>query len=76
VYRFLANGLQVLVSDPAPDAAQKLKDYLDEVWPTLKEVGLADGASLDNYKFVGPSLEKYYGEVDFIQEVGPHAELW
>jgi hypothetical protein len=35
----------------------------------LEEVGLADGASPSNYRFVGASLEKYYDVVDFIQEV-------
>jgi 3-hydroxyacyl-CoA dehydrogenase len=66
---FLAKGLQVLVSDPAPQAEEKLKEYLDQAWPVVQELGLAEGASLDNYRFVGPSLEKYYAHVDFIQEV-------
>ena len=66
---FLSQGLQVLVSDPAPDAAEKLAAYIDEIWPTLEQLGLASGASKENYRFVGASLEKYYGEVDFIQEV-------
>lgn len=66
---FLAQGLKVLVSDPGPGAEEKLKHYLDEAWPKSKELGLAAGASLDNYRFVGASLEKYYGEVGFIQEV-------
>lgn len=66
---FLAHGLQVLVSDPAPGAEEALKAHLEEMWPTCEELGLAEGASLGNYRFVGTSLEKYYGVVDFIQEV-------
>lgn len=66
---FLAKGLQVLVSDPGPQAEEKLKEYLEKAWPTLEKLGLANGASLENYRFVGPSLEKYYNVVDFIQEV-------
>lgn len=66
---FLAHGLQVLVSDPAPGAEEALKTHLEKLWPTCEELGLAEGASLSNYRFVGPSLEKYYGVVDFIQEV-------
>lgn len=66
---FLSKGLQVLVSDPAPNAEKSLAAHLEQFWPTLKEIGLAPGASLGNYRFVGSSLEKYYGEVDFIQEV-------
>lgn len=66
---FLARGLQVLVSDPAPGAEEQLSSFLKSIWPTLEEIGLSPGASLGNYRFVGASLEKYYGEVDFIQEV-------
>ena len=66
---FLANGLQVLVSDPAPSAEEALATHLKQIWPTLEQLGLAKGASLDNYRFVGPTLDRYYGEVDFIQEV-------
>lgn len=69
---FLSQGLQVLVSDPAPDAHQKLSEHLQTFWPALKEIGLAPGASLDNYRFVGKSLQKYYSHVDYIQEVLCH----
>lgn len=66
---FLAHGLQVLVSDPAPGAEQKLADYLKSIWPTLEGLGLSPNASLSNYRFVGASLEGHYADVDFIQEV-------
>jgi 3-hydroxyacyl-CoA dehydrogenase len=66
---FLSKGLQVLVSDPAPGAEKALASNLADIWPTLEEIGLAEGASLNNYRFVGASLEKYYDTVDFIQEV-------
>lgn len=66
---FLANGLRVLVSDPAPGAEEKLAAHLEKIWPTLELLGLAEGASISNYRFVGPSLQGHYGDVDFIQEV-------
>jgi 3-hydroxyacyl-CoA dehydrogenase len=66
---FLAHGLKVLVADPSPDAAKQLTSYLDSVWPALQTIGLGHGASLENYKFVGTSLDEHYGEVDFVQEV-------
>lgn len=72
---FLSQGLQVLVSDPAPDAHKKLAAHLDTFWPVLKEIGLAPGASLDNYRFVGASLGKYFAHVDYIQEVGKLFDL-
>ncbi|KAK3623013.1 hypothetical protein LTR56_021853 [Elasticomyces elasticus] len=68
---FLANGLKVLVSDPAPNAEEKLVAYLNSIWPTLQEIGLAQDASLANYRFVGAGLEAHYGELDFVQENAP-----
>ncbi|KAK4556858.1 hypothetical protein LTR86_005838 [Recurvomyces mirabilis] len=65
---FLAQGLQVIVSDPGPGAEEHLSKYLEDIWPTMQGLELAPGASLRNYRFVGASMEKYYGEVDFIQE--------
>lgn len=66
---FLANGLRVVVSDPASGSEKKLKKYLQNIWPDLKKIGLKSGASLDNYQFVGTSLKDHYFKVDFIQEV-------
>ncbi|KAI5195015.1 putative hydroxyacyl-CoA dehydrogenase [Aureobasidium subglaciale] len=68
---FLANGLRVLVSDPAPGAEQKLDKYLQTVWPDLKKIGLASSASLNNYQFVGTSLKDHYSKIDFLQENAP-----
>ncbi|KAI5235679.1 putative hydroxyacyl-CoA dehydrogenase [Aureobasidium subglaciale] len=68
---FLAAGLRVLVSDPAPGSKQKLDKYLQSIWPDLKKIGLAPGASLDNYQFVGTSLKDHYSKIDFIQENAP-----
>lgn len=66
---FLAHGLRVLVSDPAPNAESKLQSYLESIWPTLEDVGLAPNASLSNYQFVGASMQQHYSELDFVQEV-------
>ncbi|QIW96678.1 hypothetical protein AMS68_002196 [Peltaster fructicola] len=68
---FLARGLRVLVSDPGIDAEKKLAADLKEYWPALEAIGLAPGASLSNYEFVGPTLKYRYQEVDFIQENAP-----
>ena len=66
---FLANGLRVLVSDPAPGAKDRLVTYLNTVWPVLERLHLRPGASLSNWTFVGESLGDACAEVDFIQEV-------
>lgn len=66
---FLARGLKVLVSDPAPGAKERLFAYLQESWPMFEGLGLHRDASISNCTFVGESLEDHCGEVDFIQEV-------
>ncbi|KAI4724790.1 putative hydroxyacyl-CoA dehydrogenase [Aureobasidium sp. EXF-10728] len=68
---FLSRGLRVIVSDPASNSGQKLDKYLKTIWPDLKKIGLAPGASLDNYQFVGASLKDHYSKVDFVQENAP-----
>lgn len=65
----LANGLRVLVSDPAPGAKGHLMTYLKGVWPSLERLGMHREATLSNCTFVGEKLDDYCGEVDFIQEV-------
>ncbi|KAE8155327.1 hypothetical protein BDV25DRAFT_167735 [Aspergillus avenaceus] len=67
---FLARGLKVLVTDPAPNAETNLNTYLEAQWPTMGQTGLSEGASLSNYTFVS-SLDGYFNQIDFIQENGP-----
>ncbi|KID95290.1 NAD(P)-binding domain protein, partial [Metarhizium majus ARSEF 297] len=69
---FLAHGLQVIVSDPASGAEQKLADYLQGIWPTMqKSGGLAPNAALTNYRFVGAQFKHHFANVDFVQENAP-----
>lgn len=65
---FLAKGLHVIVTDPAPGAEAKLRIYLEKEWPLMPKLGLTPGASLKNYKFV-TDIDEYLGQIDFIQEV-------
>ncbi|BDD57822.1 hypothetical protein MAP00_003152 [Monascus purpureus] len=67
---FLARGLSVTVTDPAPGAREKLAAYLEKEWPSLIQIGLSQGASLANYKFVD-SIDNYLEEFDFVQENAP-----
>ncbi|KAF5578130.1 NAD(P)-binding domain-containing protein [Fusarium pseudoanthophilum] len=68
---FLAHGLRVLVSDPAPNAEKGLKDAIQTVLPTLKAIHPDSNIDLSKLEFVGPSLGDRLGEVDFIQENAP-----
>ncbi len=65
---FLSKGLRVIVSDPAPGAETKLRDYLHKNCSSVPAARSSVEACLQNYKFVkdiGPHL----GDVDLIQEV-------
>lgn len=67
---FLAHGLNVIVSDPAPGAKDRLDSYLRKEWPAVEKAGLAPGASVENYQFV-ENMDDYLDKVDFVQEVRP-----
>ena len=65
--RCLANGLDVVATDPAPNAEVKLRATVANAWPALKRVGLKPGASQSRLRFVD-SPEAAADGVDFIQE--------
>jgi 3-hydroxyacyl-CoA dehydrogenase len=49
--QYLARGLDVVATDPAPDAAVDLRKYVDEAWEQLEQIGLSPGASPDRLSF-------------------------
>lgn len=65
---FLAKGLKVIVTDPAPGAEAKLRDYLQEYCSEVPNAIVAPAACLKNYTFVR-DIEPYLGSLDLIQEV-------
>lgn len=71
--RYLANGLDVVATDPAPGARERLKAGVDNAWPFLERVGLAAGASRDRLRFVA-YLEEAVEGADFVQESAPERE--
>jgi 3-hydroxyacyl-CoA dehydrogenase len=68
--QYLARGLDVVATDPAPNAEQKLRAYVDEAWNDLTSIGLAAGASRDRLSFTSDMREALAG-ADFVQENGP-----
>ena len=66
---FLAKGLNVTVTGPAPGAREKLDAYLKREWSTLGRIGVDPHASLANYKWVD-SIDDHLEGLDFVQEVG------
>jgi carnitine 3-dehydrogenase len=67
---FLARGYQVRAWDPAPAAEARLRHLVDQAWPALTELGLADGATRDNL-VVEPELAAAVDGADFVQESAP-----
>ncbi len=67
---FLARGYRVVAWDPAPDAEARLRHLVSAAWPALTELGLAEGASLDNLT-VEHDLATACAQADFVQESAP-----
>jgi 3-hydroxyacyl-CoA dehydrogenase len=67
---FLAKGLQVVATDPAPNAEASLRKFVETAWPALKRLGLSPRASQSNLKFTADLAQAVAG-VDLVQENGP-----
>jgi carnitine 3-dehydrogenase len=67
---FLARGIDVIASDPAPGAEEALRKTVDAQWPSMQQMGLSPGASVERLRFVA-SPEDAVVDADFVQENGP-----
>ena len=67
---FLARGLEVIATDPAPGAEDNLRADVARHWHSLTLMGLAPGASQDKLSFTS-DIEAAVGEAQFVQENGP-----
>jgi 3-hydroxyacyl-CoA dehydrogenase len=67
---FLARGFRVAATDPADGADARLRAQIDDYWPTLEGLGLAEGASPANLWFTSDPAEAVRNAT-FIQENGP-----
>ncbi len=68
--QYLARGFDVIATDPAPNAEANLRNYVDEAWPALTDIGLSPGASRDRLSFT-TDMKEALSEADFVQENGP-----
>lgn len=64
---FLSRGMEVVATDPAPGAAERLRESINRLWPVLERLGLASGASRERLRFVD-HLSDALRDVDFVQE--------
>ena len=67
---FLARGLSVAASDPAPEAENFLRRFIDNAWPTLEALGLAANADPGRLTFHPDPVRAAEG-TQFVQENGP-----
>ena len=67
---FLAQGLDVAVSDPAPEAEAFLHRFIETAWPALAALGLAPGADPGRITFHADPVAAVEG-AQFVQENGP-----
>jgi 3-hydroxyacyl-CoA dehydrogenase len=67
---FLAHGLEVIATDPAPNAEENLREYVNSAWPALEQLGLSVGASKKLLSFTAKLSDALEG-VDLVQENGP-----
>ncbi|MEY4941158.1 MAG: hypothetical protein RIQ93_2893 [Verrucomicrobiota bacterium] len=70
---FLAQGLDVVATDPAPKAHEDMVQRIDRIWPLLTQLGLKPGASRSRLTF-NPTLEEAVKGADFVQENGPERD--
>jgi 3-hydroxyacyl-CoA dehydrogenase len=67
---FLAKGLQVVATDPAPNAEAALRKFVETAWSALTRLGLSPGASQSNLEFTA-DLAQALADPDLVQENGP-----
>ena len=67
---FLGRGYDVVVYDLNPAAEGQMNRIIDAAWPSLEQMGLAEGASGDRVRFT-MDLNDAIEHADFVQESAP-----
>src|SRR5262244_2168959 len=67
---YLSRGLNVIATDPGPNAEANLRKYVDEAWKTLSKNGISTSASRDRLTFE-PKMAQALAKADFVQENAP-----
>ena len=70
---FLARGLDVVATDPAPGTEDKVRQYVEAAWTALTKIGLAQGASTSRLRFES-NLKEALAGVEMVQENAPERE--
>ena len=70
---YLARGLNVTATDPAPNAETNLRRYIDAAWKDLTAIGLSPNASREHLQFTA-DMKKALSDADLVQENGPERQ--
>ncbi|MFG6117780.1 3-hydroxyacyl-CoA dehydrogenase NAD-binding domain-containing protein [Thalassobacillus sp. B23F22_16] len=73
IVRMLANGYDVVATDPAEGAEERIRRAVEQSWPYAEQLGLAEGASKDRLTFE-KDLAEAVKDADIIQENVPEVE--
>ncbi|MFC7322351.1 3-hydroxyacyl-CoA dehydrogenase NAD-binding domain-containing protein [Halobacillus campisalis] len=73
ITRMLAQGYDVVATDPAEGAKERMRQAVDQGWPFAEALGLAEGASKERLTFE-KELADAVKDADFIQENVPEVE--
>lgn len=71
--QFLGRGLEVVATDPHPDAEARLRAAVENAWPSLQRIGLAPAADPARLGF-RRELEDAVADAEFVQESAPEDE--
>src|SRR5579863_5716788 len=70
---YLARGLNVIATDPAPNAEANLRRFIDAAWKDLQANGLSPNASREHLQFT-TDMKKALSNADLVQENGPERQ--
>ena len=73
IARFLAQGYSVVAFDPSEGAEERTRLAIEQAWPSLEHMGLAENASADRITFA-PTIEEAVKDADLVQENVPERE--
>ncbi|MDH3473943.1 MAG: L-carnitine dehydrogenase [Rhodospirillales bacterium] len=71
--RCLARGLEVVASDPAPGAEERLRAAVERAWPAMRRLSMMPDTVPTKLSFTA-DLEEACAQADFIQENAPENE--
>src|SRR5271169_706973 len=67
---YLARGLNVVATDPGPNAEANLRRYIDAAWKDLTALGISPNGSRDHLRFT-LDLKEAVANANLVQENGP-----